>query len=43
MMMIVNPSNYDSEDIAPGAVNLGKSDDKAWLLRRIKDEGCDLN
>jgi hypothetical protein len=42
MMMIVNPSNYDSEDIAPGAVNLAKSDDKTWLLRRIKDEGCDL-
>jgi hypothetical protein len=40
--MIVNPSNYDAEDIAPGSVDLSKSDDKAWLLSRIEDEGCDL-
>ncbi len=40
--MIVNPSNYDSEDIAPGAVDLYESDDKSWLLKRIKDEGCDI-
>jgi hypothetical protein len=40
--MVVNPSNYDSEDIAPGAVNLAKSDDAAWLLSRTADEGCDL-
>jgi hypothetical protein len=40
--MIVNPSNYDSEDIAPGAVNLYESDDKQWLLRRVTGEGCDI-
>ena len=40
--MIVNPSEYDSEDIADNAVDLGKSDDAVWLLTRIKDEGCDL-
>ena len=40
--MIVNPSNYDSEDIADNAVDLGKSDDAVWLLSRINDEGCDL-
>jgi hypothetical protein len=40
--MIVNPSNYDSEDIAPGAVDLYESDDKSWLLKRIEDEGCDI-
>ena len=40
--MIVNPSNYDAEDVAPGAVDLSASDDKSWLLRRIEDEGCDI-
>jgi hypothetical protein len=40
--MIVNPSNYDSEDIAPGAVDRGKSDDAVWMVTRIKDEGCDI-
>jgi hypothetical protein len=38
--MIVNPSNYDSEDIADNAVDLSKSDDASWLLRRSDDEGC---
>jgi hypothetical protein len=40
--MIVNPSNYDSEDIAPGSVDLSKSDDTSWLLRHSDDEGCDI-
>ena len=40
--MIVNPSNYDSEDIAPGSVDLYESDDKQWLLKRSSDEGCDI-
>ncbi len=40
--MIINPSNYDSEDIAPGAVDIYESDDKQWLLRRVTDEGCDI-
>lgn len=40
--MIVNPSNYDSEDIAPGSVELSKTDDKSFLLTRIKDEGCGI-
>ena len=38
--MIINPSNYDSEDIAPGSVDLYESDDKQWLLRRVEDEDC---
>ncbi len=40
--LIVNPSNYDAEDVAPNAVSLGKSDDAAWLLMPSADEGCDL-
>jgi hypothetical protein len=40
--MIVNPSNYDSEDIAPGAVDLSKSDDAAWMVSRIDNESCDI-
>ena len=40
--MIINPSNYDSEDIAPGSVDLYESDDKQWLLRRIEDEDCGI-
>ena len=40
--MIVNPSNYDSEDVAPGSVDLSVSDDKSWLLRRVENEGCDI-
>jgi hypothetical protein len=40
--MIVNPFNYDSEDISDKALDLGKSDDAVWLLARIGDEGCDL-
>ncbi len=40
--LIANPSNYDSEDVAPNAVDLGKSDDRVWLLSRTADEGCDL-
>lgn len=40
--MIVNPSNYDSEDIADNAVDLSKSDDASFLLRRAKAEGCDI-
>jgi hypothetical protein len=38
--MIVNPSNYDSEDIADNAVDLSKSDDSSFLLQRAKEEGC---
>ena len=40
--IIANPSNYDSEDISDKAVNLGKSDDKAWLLQRSNDESCGI-
>jgi hypothetical protein len=40
--MIVNPSNYDSEDIADDAVDLSKSDDMSFLLRRANDEGCSV-
>lgn len=40
--MIINPSNYDSEDIAPGAVDLGNSDDRSWRLNRKSDEGCNI-
>jgi hypothetical protein len=40
--MIVNPSNYDSEDIADDAVDLSKSDDASFLLRRAKAEGCNI-
>ena len=40
--MIVNPSNYDAEDIAPGAVDLGKSDDAQWMVTRIENESCDI-
>jgi hypothetical protein len=40
--MIVNPFNYDSEDISDKALDLGRSDDAVWLLARIGDEGCDL-
>jgi hypothetical protein len=40
--MIVNPSNYDSEDIADNAVDLSKSDDASFLLRRAQEEGCDI-
>jgi len=40
--MTVNPSNYDSEDIADNAVDLSKSDDASFLLRRTSDEGCDI-
>jgi hypothetical protein len=30
--LIVNPSNYDSEDISDKAINFRKSDDAIWLL-----------
>jgi hypothetical protein len=40
--MIVNPFNYDSEDISDKALDLRTSDDAVWLLARIGDEGCDL-
>jgi hypothetical protein len=40
--MIVNPFNYDSEDISEKALDLGNSDDALWLLARIGGEGCDL-
>jgi hypothetical protein len=40
--MIVNPSNYDSEDIADNSVDLSKSDDAAWLLRRLDNDSCDI-
>jgi hypothetical protein len=40
--MIVNPSNYDAEDVAPGAVELNMFEDGSWLLTRSKDEGCDI-
>ncbi len=40
--MIINPSNYDSEDIAPGALDIYESDDKEWLLRESADESCDI-
>jgi hypothetical protein len=40
--MIVNPTIYDSEDIAGNAVDLGKTDDGVWLLSRINDESCAL-
>jgi hypothetical protein len=40
--MIVNPSNYDSEDIADTAIDLSKSDDASFLLRRAQEEGCSV-
>jgi hypothetical protein len=40
--MIVNPFNYDSEDISDKALDLGRSDDAVWLLARVGDEGCEL-
>jgi hypothetical protein len=40
--MIVNPSNYDSEDIADNSVDLSKSDDATWLLRRLDNDSCDI-
>ena len=39
--LIINPSNYDSEDIADNAVNLAGSDDKTWILRPVYPENCD--
>ena len=38
--LIVNPSNYDSEDIADNAVDLGKSDDATWILSPVYPENC---
>jgi hypothetical protein len=40
--MIVNPFNYDSEDVSDKALDLGATDDAVWVLARIGDEGCDL-
>jgi hypothetical protein len=39
--LIVNPSNYDSEDVSDDAVNLSKSDDAIWLLFPAEAEVCD--
>ena len=39
--MIVNPFEYDSEDIADDAVDLGKSDDASWLLKLVYPENCE--
>ena len=38
--LIVNPSNYDSEDIADNAVNFRKSDDAIWLLFPAEPKVC---
>ena len=42
--LIVNPSNFDSEEVAPGAVDMSKSDDAVWLLFAAKDDAsCSAN
>lgn len=39
--MVVNPSNYDAEDIADKAVDLSKSDDATWMLQLVYPENCE--
>jgi hypothetical protein len=39
--MVVNPSNYDSEDIADNAVDLSRTDDAVWLLKPVYPENCE--
>lgn len=41
--LVVNPSNYDSEDIADEAIDLGKADDKVWVLSSVYPENCSGN
>jgi hypothetical protein len=40
--LIVNPYNYDSEDIADNAINFRKSDDAIWLLFQVNGAVCSL-
>jgi hypothetical protein len=39
--IIVNPSNYDAEEVAPGAVKINaKPDDQTWRLEQIPEASC---
>ena len=38
--LVVNPFDYDSEDISPKAVDLRKSDDAIWLLFPADAAAC---
>jgi hypothetical protein len=40
--LLMNPANYASEDIAPDAVDLSKSDDAAFVLAPIADAKCEV-
>jgi hypothetical protein len=40
--LVMNPASHAAEEIAGDAVDLGKSDDKAWLLRRRDDASCEV-
>jgi hypothetical protein len=40
--LVINPSNYDSEDIADKAINFRKSDDAIWLLFAANEAVCKL-
>lgn len=39
--LIMNPAAHAAEEIAPGAIDLGKTDDASWRLNRI-DSGCEV-
>ncbi|HEY7747071.1 MAG TPA: hypothetical protein VH933_00120 [Aestuariivirgaceae bacterium] len=41
--LTVNPINYSAEDVAPGAVKIGKKpDDAAWRLSKAPDAECEI-
>ncbi len=41
--LMFNPSNFDSEEIAPNAVDMSKSDDAIWLLFPADEKLCSVN
>lgn len=40
--LLMNPANVAAEEVAPDAVDLSKSDDKAFLLSPIQDAKCEV-
>lgn len=40
--LMINPANDAAEDVSPGAVDLSKSDDAAFILAPISDAKCEV-